>query len=350
MSGLRGAIDDFLAVSPSQALANKTIDELAMWYARTQHKHFDTLPSTLARTPGDSRERASSVQLTAHSDSRATEPRRAVRFSCEGLLESTHTRRSTSVRAELAKQRSSFAQTDFSIHALPACALRGGKWTERDQRTQDEALQALQRMGMRFRATPGVKIAWSQTDFNTDALPGCTLNRTGWSESDQRAQDEALQLLQSMAKESKGSAGKDHAEARLAQCEAALCEERAKTARLEVVCAREQSYREATKAQLLCLEQELDGKEGTIQAQDRELQKLRSNLRATNERPACVTLEMSQDSNSSTRSGDSGYDDAYVQALRSQLGECQRQLELKDERIQWLLQVLHLHRGIQDVP
>lgn len=154
-----------------------------------------------------------------------------------------------------------------------------------------------------------------------------------WSAADEAAQSEALRTIQQL-----GRHGGRFTESRLADLEAELRAERAGRQELDSQVAHERSRKEAAQQQVLCLEYELDGKEAALQVAERalerrdaELQQVQAHLHALQEGTTASFL---------------GGDETRVRALRLQLAERERQLELKDQHIGRLLHVLRQHRGL----
>lgn len=177
----------------------------------------------------------------------------------------------------------------------------------------------------------GAPAADPSPSSGTGAIPG-------WSQHDEAAQAEALRTIQMLGQ--RGSQSR-FTESRVGELEAELRAERAGRQELDAQVAHERSRKEAAQQQVLCLEYELDGKEAALQVAERalerrdaDLQQAQQQLRALQE--GAVAHSMLVTSNS---------EEARVKALKSQLMERERQLELKDQHISRLLNVLRQHRS-----
>merc|ERR1712039_266235 len=86
---------------------------------------------------------------------------------------------------------------------------------------------------------------------------------------------------------------------------------------------------------------ELDGKEAALQVAERTLERREADLQQ-----AQMQLRSFQEGTSQISTPTGGSDDARFRALRAQLLERERQLELKDQHISRLLNVLRQHRQV----
>uniref|UniRef100_A0A7S1QUK9 Uncharacterized protein n=1 Tax=Alexandrium catenella TaxID=2925 RepID=A0A7S1QUK9_ALECA len=177
----------------------------------------------------------------------------------------------------------------------------------------------------------GVPAAADLGPSDTGAIPG-------WSQHDEAAQAEAMRTIQLLGQ--RGSQSR-FSESRAGELEAELRAERAGRQELDAQVAHERSRKEAAQQQVLCLEYELDGKEAALQVAERalerrdaDLQQAQLQLRALQEGAAAQSTLAASNS-----------EEARVKALKSQLMERERQLELKDQHISRLLNVLRQHRS-----
>merc|ERR1712113_162795 len=158
--------------------------------------------------------------------------------------------------------------------------------------------------------------------------------RAAWSQDDEAAQNEAIRTIQ-MLKDGGGQSSKAK-DGMISELEAQIHAEKASVQELEMQVAHERSRKDAAQQQVLCLEYELDGKEAALQVAERTLERREADLQV-----AQMQLRVVQEGASSGVS-----DDARFKAMRSQLMERERQLELKDQHISRLLNVLRQHRSI----
>jgi len=161
----------------------------------------------------------------------------------------------------------------------------------------------------------------------------------GWSQSDEAAQAEALRTIQLLGQ--RGSQSRI-TESRVGELEAELRAERAGRQELDAQVSHERSRKEAAQQQVLCLEYELDGKEAALQVAERALERRDADLQQAQLQLRALQEGVATHSTSAT----SNSEEARVKALKSQLMERERQLELKDQHISRLLNVLRQHRSI----
>jgi len=175
-------------------------------------------------------------------------------------------------------------------------------------------------------ALPTLSVGASMALTNSTSQP--------WSSSDDAAQAEALRTIQLLGQ--RGDHGRV-SESRATEIEAELRAERAARQELDGQMSHERSRKEAAQQQVLCLEYELDGKEaalqvaeGALECRDAELQKAQWQVRLLQKGAA----------------GTTNSEEIRASALRQQLADRERQLELKDQHISRLLNVLRQHRSI----
>jgi len=200
-------------------------------------------------------------------------------------------------------------------------------------------------------------------------LPFGTQATSGWTAADEAAQAEALHAI-SLLKQS-GTQGQQ-SEGKLSELEAELRSERASRQEVGAQLAHERCRKEAVQQQVLCLEYELDGKEAALQVAERTLERRDTDLHQVQQQ--LRKLQEGQQSpfgpggggtslafSAGLGGGDSGLgstagsmafsaaapggEDPRTRAIRTQLLERERQLELKDQHIQRLLNVLRQGRG-----
>jgi len=162
-----------------------------------------------------------------------------------------------------------------------------------------------------------------------------------WNATDEAAQTEALRTIALL-----GERQGNHSDGRVLELEGQVRAECASRQELETQVAHERSRKEAAQQQVLCLEYELDGKEGALQVAEHTLERRDADLQQ-----AQLRLRALQESNAAVATGYSGgpglgAEDLRFAALRAQLNERDRQLELKDQHIARLLNVLRQHRSI----
>lgn len=153
-----------------------------------------------------------------------------------------------------------------------------------------------------------------------------------WNTSDDAAQAEALRTIQML-----GQRGSRINESRATEIEEELRAERAARQELDNQVSHERSRKEAAQQQVLCLEYELDGKEAALQVAERALDRRDAELQQ-----AQLQVRLRQEG----AAGTTNSEEIRVKALRQQLAERERQLELKDQHISRLLNVLRQHRSI----
>eukprot|EP00933_Yihiella_yeosuensis_P022722 TRINITY_DN17837_c0_g1_i1.p1 TRINITY_DN17837_c0_g1~~TRINITY_DN17837_c0_g1_i1.p1 ORF type:complete len:312 (+),score=71.48 TRINITY_DN17837_c0_g1_i1:106-1041(+) len=174
----------------------------------------------------------------------------------------------------------------------------------------------------------------------TGSLLGTTAVGTGstlgWSRADDEAQAEALRTIQLLG--SKGSKAQCQ-ESRMQQLECELQAEKSSRQELETQLTHERSRKEAAQQQVLCLEYELDGKEAALQVAERTLERRDADLQQA--QLQIRAMEGGLDTVASMAGGE----DARMRALRAQLAERERQLELKDQHIARLLNVIKQHKS-----
>ena len=172
---------------------------------------------------------------------------------------------------------------------------------------------------------------------STDMQPSLVRNSTAtcggtWNTSDDVAQAEALRTIQLL-----GQRGSRLSQSRATEIEEELRAERAARQELDGQVSHERSRKEAAQQQVLCLEYELDGKEAALQVAERALDRRDAELQQ-----AQLQVRLRQEGAAGTTSSE----EIRVKALRQQLAERERQLELKDQHISRLLNVLRQHRSI----
>jgi len=151
-----------------------------------------------------------------------------------------------------------------------------------------------------------------------------------WNTSDEAAQAEALRTIQLL-----GRRGIN--ESRATEIEEELRAERAARQELDSQVSHERSRKEAAQQQVLCLEYELDGKEAALQVAERAIERREAELQQVQ-----LHVRLRQDG----AAGTTNSEEIRARALRQQLAERERQLELKDQHISRLLNVLRQHRSI----
>jgi len=153
-----------------------------------------------------------------------------------------------------------------------------------------------------------------------------------WNTEDDAAQAEALRTIQLLKQR-----GSRLNESRATEIETEVRAERAARQELEGQVSHERSRKEAAQQQVLCLEYELDGKEAALQVAENALQRRDAELQQ-----AQLQVRLRQEGAAGTTSSE----EIRIKALRQQLAERDRQLELKDQHISRLLNVLRQHRSI----
>jgi predicted RNase H-like nuclease (RuvC/YqgF family) len=162
------------------------------------------------------------------------------------------------------------------------------------------------------------------------AVPGH--GASDWNAQDDIDQDDALKALQFLGEQIGRSS---ELEAKLAEASShqeqgdGLIHLQIQLASLKESLAKEREQKESMQHQMMCLEQELDAKEATINDLERDLER--------------KDEELSQVRRGQKRA--IGCDDSRVKALEHQLHDRQQQLEAKDGHITRLLNVLRQHRG-----
>jgi hypothetical protein len=91
-----------------------------------------------------------------------------------------------------------------------------------------------------------------------------------WSQSDEEAQMDAIRTIQMLSNKKADTTMTDR---RIAELEEMLMNERARVQEVEAKFGKEKQKREALQQQVLTLEAEMDGKESTLQAQQRVLER-----------------------------------------------------------------------------
>jgi len=178
---------------------------------------------------------------------------------------------------------------------------------------------------------------FGQLDVNNNTDKAGTV-LGAWSQADDQAQREALRTIQMLGEQGHQSR---FTEDRVSDLEAELRAERASRQEMDQQVAHERSRKEAAQQQVLCLEYELDGKEAALQVAERALERRDADLQQ-----AQLQLRSLQEGADQFSSFAASSDDSRVKALRGQLVERERQLELKDQHISRLLNVLRQHRSI----
>lgn len=176
-----------------------------------------------------------------------------------------------------------------------------------------------------------------------------------WSAADDAAQAEALHTISLL-----GTGNSRQSEGRVSALEAELRAERASRQEVDVQLGHERGRKEAVQQQVLCLEYELDGKEAalqvaerTLERRDAELQQAQLQVRSQAQLPGgsmafgagAPSALGSQAGSMAFSAGPGASEDPRTRAMRSQLLERERQLELKDQHIARLLNVLRQGRG-----
>lgn len=91
-----------------------------------------------------------------------------------------------------------------------------------------------------------------------------------WSQNDEDNQREAIRIIQSLSQRACDTSSSDR---RIAELEEMLNKEKKSRLDLEATVSKEKEAKAALQEQVLCLEQELDGKENTLQASERALER-----------------------------------------------------------------------------
>eukprot|EP00746_Dinoflagellata_sp_MGD_P161621 gnl/MRDRNA2_/MRDRNA2_88836_c0_seq1.p1 gnl/MRDRNA2_/MRDRNA2_88836_c0~~gnl/MRDRNA2_/MRDRNA2_88836_c0_seq1.p1 ORF type:complete len:261 (-),score=62.53 gnl/MRDRNA2_/MRDRNA2_88836_c0_seq1:168-950(-) len=162
------------------------------------------------------------------------------------------------------------------------------------------------------------------------AVPGH--GASDWNAQDDIDQEDALKSLQFLGEQIGRSS---ELEAKLAEAPSReeqgdeLIHLQVHLASLRESLAKERDQRESMQHQMMCLEQELDAKEATINDLERDLER--------------KDEELSHVQRGQKRA--IGCDDSRVRALEHQLRDREQQLEAKDGHIARLLSVLRQHRG-----
>lgn len=165
-----------------------------------------------------------------------------------------------------------------------------------------------------------------------------------WTAADDTAQAEALRTISLLGQH--GTQGRRN-EGRIAELEDKLRVESASRQEMDAQLAHERNRKEAVQQQVLCLEYELDGKEAalqvserTLERRDQELQQVQERLRSAQEEPLRPPSVVGSAAGSMAFSAAGPGEDPHTRAVRAQLLERDRQIELKDQHISRLLQVL----------
>mmetsp|Transcript_78633 Transcript_78633/g.122711 ORF Transcript_78633/g.122711 Transcript_78633/m.122711 type:complete len:338 (+) Transcript_78633:89-1102(+) len=200
-----------------------------------------------------------------------------------------------------------------------------------------------------------------------------------WSQSDEEAQKDAIRTIKMLSQKKSDTTISDR---RIAELEEMLRSERARAQDLEVRVVQEKQAREAIQQQVLTLEAEMDGKESTLQAQQRVLERTNDmqlvphNLRAQSPLPPNGRLDLTLPSTLASQNrhvlGRSKsplsrtlpqchavVEEANLLAARRQLQERDQNLEVKDQQISQLLRELrqssdtsptNFDRGLYNAP
>mmetsp|Transcript_40113 Transcript_40113/g.92162 ORF Transcript_40113/g.92162 Transcript_40113/m.92162 type:complete len:267 (+) Transcript_40113:83-883(+) len=153
-----------------------------------------------------------------------------------------------------------------------------------------------------------------------------------WSSADDAAQEEALQAVRRLGRHRSGASD---SEARLLQLEAELLAEQQGREDTKLHLSQENNRLAAAQEQVLCLERELDEKDMELQDTERELEFKDRDLQQ-----AMMQLQMMQEEANMHASHHMSEDDVRYKAMRVRLLERERQLELKDQHIARLHAVL----------
>eukprot|EP00930_Biecheleria_cincta_P062972 TRINITY_DN48433_c0_g1_i1.p1 TRINITY_DN48433_c0_g1~~TRINITY_DN48433_c0_g1_i1.p1 ORF type:complete len:268 (-),score=72.36 TRINITY_DN48433_c0_g1_i1:123-926(-) len=150
-----------------------------------------------------------------------------------------------------------------------------------------------------------------------------------WSKEDEEAQAEALRNIELLRQRGSRAGISDDKKIEL---ESTVMFQKKNNEDLTGQVAFERSRKEAAQQQVLCLEYELDGKEAALQILERQLEKREAELQQ-----AMLALD------GIAQGGGHAGGEPQVRALRAQLSEKDRQLELKEQHIAQLLSVLRQH-------
>mmetsp|Transcript_77265 Transcript_77265/g.185053 ORF Transcript_77265/g.185053 Transcript_77265/m.185053 type:complete len:251 (-) Transcript_77265:28-780(-) len=161
---------------------------------------------------------------------------------------------------------------------------------------------------------PDATSAYASSGVPTAPLPTTQGFSANWTAEDERQQAEALRNIQ-LLRRSGGEVDASANAARVQDLETQLRTERAR--------------REAAQQQVLCLEYELDGKEAALQVLEKHLEEREAELRQAQQQ-----LEL--------KSG-SPEDAAKLRSMRIELEEKDRQLDLKENQKQQLMNILLQH-------
>jgi len=151
-------------------------------------------------------------------------------------------------------------------------------------------------------------------------MPSC---RNSWDRNDDAAQAEAIRTLQMLSQRDKQPIDQDRVEVLQAELRA----ERQSCRGLDEQLAQAKINKEAAKQQVLCLEDELDGKEAALQVAQLALDQREEDLKLV--RGRLMSLEAASSAMAPT-----------CDELRARLLERERQLALKDQHISRLLGIL----------
>lgn len=154
-------------------------------------------------------------------------------------------------------------------------------------------------------------------------------NAMSWSKEDEEAQAEALRNIELLKQRGSRAGISDEKKTEL---ESTVMFQKKNTEDLTGQVSFERSRKEAAQQQVLCLEYELDGKEAALQILERQLEKREAELQQ-----AMLALD------SIAQGGAQAGGEPQVRALRAQLSEKDRQLDLKEQHIAQLLSVLKQH-------
>lgn len=201
-----------------------------------------------------------------------------------------------------------------------------------------EVAEAADRRRSELRGASNASVQTDPVVFYDDNAAGVAGSKATahWSNADEQAQAEALRTIQMLA--DRGHTSRS-VESRIAQLEEEIRAERASCQELDAQANHERSRKEAAQQQVLCLEYELDGKEAALQVAERALERRDADLQAAQQQ-----LRALQESAQFASASSSFGDEARFKAMRAQLLERERQLELKDQHISRLLNVLRQHR------
>lgn len=175
----------------------------------------------------------------------------------------------------------------------------------------------------------------TQTDPMSDRRPSRSTidlgaaNAMSWSKEDEEAQAEAFRNIELLKQRGSRAGISDEKKTEL---ESTVMFQKKNNEDLTGQVSFERSRKEAAQQQVLCLEYELDGKEAALQILERQLEKREVELQQ-----AMLALD------GIAQGGAQPGGEPQVRALRAQLSEKDRQLDLKEQHIAQLLSVLKQH-------